>query len=263
MQLPRWLPPPISEHAKRLLDGRGLDDESVRRLNRLCRDLEMKKVWAALCKAAPSQTILLEFLDFSLREARFLPDPQKPSISQANLRRSFERTAKLATLLLRELQKIDHGEETSNPGIEELRAALKRIALSPHAAAARFKKETAAKITSTALALHQLLADNFSQVSVSDCLEDLAAAAALAAAAPPSSAPRKATAENVARTHYIRAVDDFLRYEFRRSMPSAVAAIVNVCLDLGDEQVSESLVRSLRPLDSKSPVRRIARKFCT
>lgn len=259
---PNWLPKTVADYVRKQLVGAALDNDSKARLIRLCSDPGMENAWRALQHAASDQAVLVEFLGFVLRESQFLPNPRTPSPSPAKLRKSFEKIVKLAASLIQELQQA---ASNGNPdsGIEELRAALIRIAHSPRAQASTGEEFSGEKITATALTLYECLGADPDQPSLTEYLSWLDEAASLAINAPPPPGPRKLAAANVARTQYIRAVDDFILAQIGRYMPSIVATAINVALDLDEQQVTEAHVRNLRVTGTKvksTTKRRIAAK---
>ena len=246
-QFPPWLPSPVTAHAKRLLDSGGLDEESKARLLALTSDPGMQKVWKALCKAAPEDTALVEFLDQArLHYTLLYPSPWH-ALSPAQQRKSFGAIAKHATALLRELEHLAGPNGHAESGLAELESALRRAA---GASASQGLNTDLIR----ALSLREDL-EPTEEASLAEQLRALAEAAQMAAATPPPPGPRKLKAQNAARTAYIQDLSRFVQSRFREPFHEAVATTVNVSLGLYENPVNADLVRHV--ID---PPRNIPRK---
>lgn len=255
VQFPSWLPKLVVVHAESLLSGGHLDKDSIERLTRICTAADMQKTWQVLDRAARDKTLLVKFLNFVLNEVFYLPNSSNQVPLPRESRKSFGKIANLSAALTKELQRLTSNRNKPESGIEELRAALLRIARLPRAAVPVSKVAISPDITAKALTLYELLGDNPAPGDVIDYLNHIATAALLAVNAPPSTNLRKRRAASAARTQYIREIDNFLLLNFERSMPSVVAATINTSLDLHDKAVTEDLVRKIRPSSMRAKPR--------
>lgn len=258
MRFPNWLPSVVANYANHLLGQGGLDEESSNRLKRLCTDRGMENAWKSLRRNASDETVLCELLNFVLREPRFLPNWKVPALSHAKRRQSLLQIAKCGARMIAELERLGGGGHTPSAGLEELRSSMLRMGKLESISAKKVRD--ARLIVERAVSLYEFIGDWHEQDSAVEYLKRIVEAALLALEAPPSTGPRKLLAKNVGRTHYVREVDKFIQSKFGKSLPGAVAAIINTSLDLAEQQITEVLVRNIRPPVKKPSIRKITRK---
>ena len=212
---PAWLPAPAAAHANRLLDSGGLDDESKARLLALTSDPSMERVWKTLCRAAPDDNALVEFLDeVRLHYTVMGPWSAWPELSPAQQRKSFRAIAKHAAALLQELERLAGSNGHAESGLAAVESALRR-------AAGVSASQSWNTVLMRALSLSEDL-EQTEEVSLVGQLRALVEAAQMAAATPPPPGPRKQKAENALRTAYVQDLSSFVRRRFGAPFHQAI-----------------------------------------